>query len=748
MESISSFGEMLKTLRTRKHLTQQNLAALMGVHRNTISIWERGDYLPESKTLVLEVAHQLGLAEQETRHLLEASLTALPPYWHVPFPHNPFFTGREEILEALHTYLHADQMVALTQSYALHGLGGVGKTQIALEYAYRHALEYSAVFWIGAETSESITSSLLRVAEVLQLPEREDRDQQRAVAAVQHWLVTHRRWLLIWDNVEDLALLDHFLPSARAGAILLTTRCQALGTLARGIDLLPMGQEEGVLFLLRRAKVLDPQASGEQVRQFVLQMPALYASAIDLVTAMGGLPLALDQTGAYLEATQCGLSVYLDLFRIRRASLLKLRGARACGHPEPVSTTLILSVATTAQYHPAVYDLLRVCALLQPDTIPEELFRQGAEHLGAQLRAVCGDELEWNQVVALACAYSLLHRQAEEQTLSLHRLVQAVLLDTMTETEREQWSRRVVEALDTVFPDVEQAKKYAIWRQCERLLSHALLCLQQTAASENFLALASLAYKVAQYLCEQGRYAEAEAHYLRALHIFEQALGPDHILVAESLNGLANLYRDQNQYAEAEALFQRALSIRERHLGQCHPETAETLYALALLRKIQDKLKDARSFAERALQIRSQTLGFGHPKTVATQALYVHLLQEQATAKKKVSEQDVKEIADDCSEKRQAGKMLLPLHKGGDPSSSANDPLQGFLDAYCELHPRAWCRSVHLWQAYEHWVEEYQERYPLSRRAFIAQLKAHGCRADRTMTARIWRGIAIVKKNL
>src|SRR5947209_10483534 len=186
-----SFGALLQTFRKRQRLTQQALAEALGLHRRTLVRWEQGDYLPDSKTMVLELARHLKLNDQEARQLLEASLTALVPYWSVPFPRNPFFTGREESLEALHTQLGIEQAVALTQSSALHGLGGVGKTQIALEYAYRHALEYSAIFWIGAETDENIVASWLRIAEVLQLPEREDKDQQQVVTAVQRWLATH-----------------------------------------------------------------------------------------------------------------------------------------------------------------------------------------------------------------------------------------------------------------------------------------------------------------------------------------------------------------------------------------------------------------------------------------------------------------------------------------------------------------------------------------------------------------------------
>ncbi|MBV9231665.1 MAG: tetratricopeptide repeat protein, partial [Chloroflexi bacterium] len=836
--------------------------------------WEQGEVLPESKALVLELARHLKLDEQETRQLLEASLTALAPHWSVPLPRNPYFTGREEILEALHTQLGIDRAVALTQSSALHGLGGMGKTQIALEYAYRHALEYSAVFWIGAEIQEQMVSSFLRVAWVLGLPERDDKDQQRVVVAVQHWLSTHRQWLLIWDNVEDLDLLQRFLPSARRGANLLTTRCQTLGTLTRGLDLAPMEQEEGMLFLLRRAKVLSPDASGEDVRFLAERTPAQYQAAAALVEAMGGLPLALDQAGAYLEATRCGLPAYLELFRARRVTLLQLRGEGAREHPASVSTTFTLSLTATTRRHPAVGDLLRICALLQPDAIPEELFRQGGEHLGSALAPVCGDPLEWDRLLGVACSYSLLARQPETHTLSLHRLVQSVLLESMTEAEREIWTRRVLRAIEAVFPEVLMTTTaYVVWKQCERLVPLALLCLQHQGSTKEALACAELAYKVAQYhqylrgqyreaeplylralqiqehalgathpavastlnslanlywrqgkyaeaeplhlralqireqalgpihpevanplnslatlyrgqgkyaeaepLCQralqireqtlgpthpavahslnnlallsrdQGKYGEAEALYQRALRIWEQALGPEHSLVSRALHGLANLSRNQEKYEEAETLYRRALSIQEQRVGLSHPDVAEMLHNLALLRQRQGNLSETMTLAEYALAIRLQALGEDHPKTAASRELYTHLVQEQESAQvEAASRHRLEAIPDPGGNERYEDGTSSLLHEAGTPASSVNDPLQAFLDASCELHPRAWCRSADLWQAYEYWVEQSQERYPLSRGIFIAQLKARGCHADRTKTARIWRGIALVK---
>ncbi|HEU5376344.1 MAG TPA: FxSxx-COOH system tetratricopeptide repeat protein, partial [Ktedonobacteraceae bacterium] len=625
----ASFGFLLKAFRKRRRLTQQEVAESLGIHRRTLGRWEQGDYLPESKSLVLELARCLKLDDQEIRRLLEASLTALTPYWLAPLPRNPFFTGREEILEALHAQLGIDQAVALTQSAALHGLGGVGKTQIALEYAYRHALEYSAVFWIGAETSEQIFASLLHIAEVLQLPEREDKDQQRAVAAVQRWLATHGQWLLIWDNVEDLNLLPRFLSPTRQGTILITTRCQVLGTLARGLDLSPMEQEEGLLFLLRRAKVLDPETSIEQVQQFAGQMPEQYQTAAELVEELGGLPLALDQAGAYLEETHCGFPAYLERLRTRRVALLQQRGEGLRDHPESVSATFTLAMTAIAQRHPAVADLLRACALFQPDAIPEELFRQGGRHLGASLQAACDDPLEWDRVVGIACSYSLLSRQPEQQTLSIHRLVQAVLLDSMGETERKQWHTQAISALDAVLPEMPAGTEFTLWNQCERLLPHALLCLHRAEAMAESLMFASLADKVARYLRERAWYTEAQPLTQHALRIREQVLGPEHPQVADSLITLANLCWQQGEYEKAEPLYQRALRIREQALGADHPEVANSLNNLALLYHRQGKYLEAEQLSQRALHIQEQVLGPEHPQVAFSMNTLAILFYEQ-----------------------------------------------------------------------------------------------------------------------
>jgi len=154
------FSELLKQFRVRGGMSQQQLGERVGVHRNTISAWERGDALPKTKGMVMDLANALYLEEQDTDDLLKASLWAAGGHhrdsfhpsilWNLPFQRNPFFTGREQILNRIHEMLKGNKTIALVQPPALHGLGGIGKTQTVVEYAFRHYEEYQAILWASA----------------------------------------------------------------------------------------------------------------------------------------------------------------------------------------------------------------------------------------------------------------------------------------------------------------------------------------------------------------------------------------------------------------------------------------------------------------------------------------------------------------------------------------------------------------------------------------------------------------------
>jgi len=486
------------------------------------------------------------------------------PVWNVPFRRNPFFTGREPIFAQIHTLLHAGKSAALSQPPAISGLGGIGKTQAAVEYAYRYRDAYQCVLWVQANTQEILLSNFVALAGLLHLPEQNAQEQQLVVQALHHWFETHSGWLLIFDNADDLSTIQEYLPEGNMGHIVLTTRAQAMGGLARKIELDTMGPEEGAALLLRRAGIIAHDALLDSAS------PADRALAREIVHAMDGLPLALDQAGAYLEETQESLSNYLALYQQQRAALLKRRGGLLPHHPDSVATTWSLAFEHIERDNPAAIELMRLCAFLAPDAIPDELITEGAPHLGPVLHPVVADRSRLNAVLAALLNYSLIRRDAATHTLSIHRLVQAVIQDEMDEQTQHQWAGRAVRAVRQGFPFDEPAP----WPRSQRYLPHALACEALIKHWDIFLdAAAALLNNAGWYLRARGQYQEAEPLQQEALAIGEKQYGINHPNTFYLLNNLAILYRHRGKYDEAEPLYQRALAIYEKVLGPEHPDT-------------------------------------------------------------------------------------------------------------------------------------------------------------------------------
>src|SRR5450755_2601649 len=540
--------------------------------------------------------------------LLPASTAhkALPPIWNIPYPRNTFFLGRDELLERLHVQLQAGQTTALSQSpQAISGLGGIGKTQLAIEYAYRYAHDYEAVLWTRAETREELIASYSTLAALLKLPEQHAGDQEITIEAVKRWLQTHQKWLLILDNADDLELLPPFLPPIPGGHILLTTRAYDMRRLATRLEVETLPTEQGALLLLRRAGLLLADGTLEQATEDERRL------ARALTTELGGLPLALDQAGAYLEATGMSLDDYQRIYQTHRKTLLNERRSLVEDHPAPVATTWSLSFERIEEKNPAAADLLRLGAYLAPDAIPETIVTEGAEHLGDQLAPVAVDAFLFAQAIEALRAYSLLTRDPRTKTLSVHRLVQAVTQDSLPAEAAQQWKQRAVLAVCAARPDASDVQQ---WPACERWLPHALLCAdwieqEQISSPEVVLLLNYAGY----YLKQRGRYREVEPLYQRGLAIDTEVYGPEHPDVATALNNLASLYHDQGKYELAEPLLQRALAIYEQQLGALHPDTATSLNNLASLYRAQGKYAEAEPLCQRALAIFRQQLGPHHP---------------------------------------------------------------------------------------------------------------------------------------
>lgn len=620
-------NEHLRRLRIRCNWRQQDLADQLGVTIVTIQRWERGSQHPSAYYRV-KLCTLFGLSTQE---LGLVDMSPLPPesnagdaaraestlseetaLWTVPYARNPHFTGRDDLLQQLGQVFEAQKpgqpmsihQADLTQTQAITGLGGIGKTQIAIEYAYRARVQgrYHHTLWISAGSAEAILTSFVELARLLMptLVEPEKTNQNTIVAVLLRWLEQCASpWLLIFDNVDDLSLIQSYLPRWGNGRILLTTRVHAVSAVASSFEVESMGVMEATHFLLRRA------------HRFSANSPEELDEAILLVNALAHFPLAIDQAGAYIEETGCTLLTYLQLYQRHRHVLLARRGGQATGYPESVITTWSLSFAQVERTNPAAAELLQLCAFLAPDHIPEELLTECAPYWPLALREAVTNLLSFNQMLETLLAFSLVKRLSEDRMLSLHRLVQVVQMERMEAEAHQTWAQRIVCAMDALFPQNMQDE--ASWPQCLRYLEQVEACdvliqRHQLKLSE----AADLLDRAGTYVREHLWYAQAEPLYRRALALREQYLGPEHPQTAPILHNLAMLQRDTGNVVEAEQFYQRALTIREQHLGPEHLQTANALSYLANLYLAQRRYKEAEPLYRRALTICEHHFGPAH----------------------------------------------------------------------------------------------------------------------------------------
>lgn len=393
----------------------------------------------------------------ENIHASERFGRPFPEFWNVPRRHAPYFTGRDEQMQQIFERLSAKDVAHVGLPQALVGLGGLGKTQTAAEYAYRYRDKYQAVLWVRGETKENLQDDFRSLVRLLKLPEQGD-----SIFTVQQWFTANTDWLLILDNADDFSLIDPFLPHSPRGHVFLTTRVRASNSIAQPLLLEPLSPEEGALCIIRRTGNIP--AYGQLSDASSLSVDA----ALKLSELMDGLPLALEQAGAYIEDTGSSVSRYLALYEQRRAEIIQRHYGALPNYPLPVATAWEFSKSVVKQYK-AAFALLQLCAFLAPEAIPEEIFTRGAAALGPVLESLA-DPVALDSATAILRKYSLLNREVkgkeEIPRFSIHRMMQEILQDEMDETTRQEWAERAVRAISLAFPFVGQEVMQAHARHC------------------------------------------------------------------------------------------------------------------------------------------------------------------------------------------------------------------------------------------------------------------------------------------
>jgi len=487
-------------------------------------------------------------------------------------------------------------VAALSQSAAIAGLGGIGKTQTAIEYAYRYFYDesiYEWAFWVRADTELNIVTGLAELARSLDLGEGKlDELAERA----RRWLETHDRWLLIFDNADDPKLLEPWMPKNLQGRVLLTSRAKRFVSLGikAPIELKAFSQQGSIEFLQERCDRVSLDAA---------ELAALAALAQELA----GLPLALEQAGAYLQRMKVSFAVYWRHYQQRRLELLE-RGQPETGeYPMSVATTWLLNFEQVEQKSPASVPILRLSSVLAGDEIDEQLLLVCAKEFGL---TDCTDELALAEQLAALEDFSLIARERETVSYGIHRMVQAVVWQGLTAAEQQDWMLRAIAGLSAAFPDVS---KFENWAMCGRLVPHVqAITARQSAETLETTNWALLLSQAGRYLNGQERYEAAEPLFLQALELWRSLLGEQHPAVATSLDDLAMLYRLQGHYEEAEPLNLQALELRRSLLGEQHFAVAGSLNNLALLYKSQGRYEKAEPLYLQALELWRSLLGEQH----------------------------------------------------------------------------------------------------------------------------------------
>ena len=511
----------------------------------------------------------------------QAEAQRLPGVWNVPYGRNPTFTGRADDLDRLRQgFVRAVPRFAVQ---AIHGLGGIGKTQLALEYAYRFATDYDVVWWLRADEPASLAADFADLAVALRMPGSVEPGQRAAVEAVKQWLGKNDRWLLIFNGARDPEGVKPYLPRDLRGHVLVTSRHAGWSSMALPLQLKPLKPSEGVELLLLRSGIHE----GEE------------AAARELVAELGALPLALAQAGAYMEEAGTSVREYLKRFRERRAELMK-RGATGTD-AATVATTWDIAFREAKERSPAAVELLDLCSFLAPDDVPTDALRQGTG-FPAALAAAVSDAFAFDDGRERP-APVLAHRVARRRPL--HAPPGAGGGARSPRRARAPGLRGSLALMLTsdAFPDVPDDPDQR--GACRRWLPHA------RAALANARAVAAPAGEPAERLLRHA------AHYqylfgfdVAAREMLEQAVkmaealhGPDHAHVAMALSGLGLVLMRAGDLDGALDRGRRALRIDEKNLGHASPIVATDLVNLAAVLKEAHALDEARRRAEQALHI-------------------------------------------------------------------------------------------------------------------------------------------------
>jgi hypothetical protein len=503
--------------------------------------------------------------------------------WNIP-ARNVGFTGRDDLLSAVRDRLAAGGRAVVQ---ALRGMGGVGKTQLATEYAHRFAAAYDLAWWVNAELGGLIGDQFAALGLALGCVQAGARiEVVRAVVLAE--LRERGRWLLVFDNAANPADIAGWLPGG-TGHVLITTREQGWAEIAAPVEVDVLARSESVAILHDRMTGLTE------------------AEADRLADALGDLPLAIAQAAAFMAETDMAAAEYLGLLRTRAGQLLTHGSSGS--YPQSLAAATDLIADRLGGEDPAAAMLASLCAFLAPEPIPAEMFIEAVRELPDDLAARVADPLAWRQTLAHLALHSLA--RVDHRGLQMHRLTQAILRDRLT-PEHAAEMRECTEAI-LAASNPSNPENPTTWPWWARLMPHLLAA--DLAATHN-PGLRQAACDACNYLLERG---DSRPAYDLAIGLRQQwrdGLGDDDEQTLVVARSLAWALVTMGRYAEARDLDQDTLERSRRVLGEDHPRTLYAAINLAANLRHLGRYAEARDLAQDTLDRSRRVLGDDHPDTL------------------------------------------------------------------------------------------------------------------------------------
>ncbi|MEO6437378.1 MAG: FxSxx-COOH system tetratricopeptide repeat protein [Tepidisphaeraceae bacterium] len=529
--------------------------------------------------------------------LSDASQQSLSPEhsaWNVPYHRNVHFTGRGEELTDLRKSLAGHDAKRRVQ--VICGLGGVGKTQTALEYAYRHRGDYKIVWWINADEPATLALGYARLATQIgmHVPEGTSLDDIRH--ALRRRLDERDDWLLIFDNVAGVEDIRNYLPTNRTGHVLITSRNPNWESIARPLPLKPMKRVDSVQFLMHRTGKTKSDTSVGMLAQ-----------------ALGDLPLAMEQAAACIERTRIDFGGYLKRFETHWAELLNdVKGAT--DYPDSVEMTWEISFRQLQNEAPHAANLLNLLSFLGPDAIPHELLRTGAATLPESLANLAGDELSLREAIAALRTYSLI--EDDGSVMGVHRLVGTLVRDRLSEDERRMWAETAIRMVVCAFKF--DTYDLASWDACAQMLPHALAAAWHAEANDAApRATITVLDDAGRYLIKRAQYAEAKGLFERAMSLASRLYGDTHPQVSSIANNLGRAHRYLGNVEEARQCLEKLMAIDQQVYGESDPRMAAVFNNYGILLQQSGDAEGARQQFEWALSVYQTHYGQDHPKVAS-----------------------------------------------------------------------------------------------------------------------------------